>query len=354
MRADRLTHDPKLNEAYALCRAIARREANNFYYAFVALPEPRRNAICAIYAFMRQADDLADDESLPREERRRRLDAWQADWRGVCHGGDSSDLVFFAVRDAIERFSIPLNLLDELIAGVTMDLDWPISDCHPERAKRVEGPASCISGAGCPILSAPLAERVGNKDAAGHNITGNESPDTYATFADLYRYCYLVASVVGLVCIRIFGYTDPRAEKLAEETGIAFQLTNILRDVAEDAERNRVYLPLEDLAAHNVSLDSLLHRTPGTPPTANERTLLAAIAQRAEDFYQSARELLPLIDRESRPALWVLVSIYHGLLKRMHRTDYDVFSTRAAVPMPQKLSILALGLARMGWARLLA
>lgn len=131
---DRLTHDSKLNEAYALCRAIAKREAKNFYYAFVALPRPRRDAICAIYAFMRQADDLADDESLPCEERRRRLDAWQADWRGVCHGGDSSDLVFFAVRDAVERYNIPLSLLDELIAGVTMDLDQPSNDCHPERS----------------------------------------------------------------------------------------------------------------------------------------------------------------------------------------------------------------------------
>ncbi len=114
-----------------------------------------------------------------------------------------------------------------------------------------------------------------------------DQPDTYATFDDLYRYCYLVASVVGLVCIRIFGYSDPRAEKLAEETGIAFQLTNILRDVAEDAERNRVYLPLEDLAAHNVSLDSLLHRKPGTPPSASERALLADIAARAEKYYES-------------------------------------------------------------------
>ncbi len=95
------------------------------------------------------------------------------------------------------------------------------------------------------------------------NPAAGNGPDTYATFADLYRYCYLVASVVGLVCIRIFGYQDPRAEKMAEETGIAFQLTNILRDVAEDAERNRVYLPLDDLAAHNVSLDALLHRAPG-------------------------------------------------------------------------------------------
>ena len=100
--------------------------------------------------------------------------------------------------------------------------------------------------------------------------------------------------------------------------------------MAEDAERNRVYLPLEDLAAHDVSLDSLLHRAPGAPPTANERALLAAIAQRAEDYYQSAQQLLPLIDRESRPALWVLVSIYHALLKRIERADYDVFSAAPA------------------------
>jgi phytoene synthase len=332
-----LTHDAHLNAAYAACRAIAKREAKNFYYAFVALPEPRRNAICAIYAFMRHADDMADDESLPREERRRRLDAWLANWRGVCHGGDSSNPVFLAVRDAVERYDIPLNLLDELVAGVTMDLDQPSNDsphdpkniCHPERAQRVEGPASRIAGDSCSV------------------------PDTYATFADLYRYCYLVASVVGLVCIRIFGYTDPRAEKLAEETGIAFQLTNILRDVAEDAERNRVYLPLEDLAAHNVSLDSLLHRAPGAPPTAAERALLAAIGQRAENFYKSAQALMPLINRESRPALWVLVSIYHGLLKRIERADYDVFTQRASVPTQQKTTILAIGMARMGLARLL-
>jgi phytoene synthase len=298
---------PTLDRAYAACCAIARREAKNFYYAFVALPAPRRNAICAIYAFMRQADDLADDESLSREERRRRLNAWRTNWRGVCHGGDSSDPVFIAVRDATERFQIPLSLLSELVDGVTMDLDRAATD----------------------------------------------APDTYATFADLYRYCYLVASVVGLVCIRIFGYTDPRAEKLAEETGIAFQLTNILRDVAEDAERNRVYLPLEDLAAHNVSLDSLLHRVSGSPPTDSERALLAEIAQRAENFYKSAQELLPLIDRESRPALWVLVSIYHGLLKRIEQADYDVFSSRASVPRKQKLGILAVGLARMGLARIL-
>lgn len=294
-----------LDRAYAVCRSIARREAKNFYYAFLALPAPRRNAICAIYAFMRRADDLADDETVPREDRRRQIAAWLDAWHDVLRGGDTSDRVFIAVQDAIARFHIPPTLLDELVAGTAMDLE--------------------------------------------HSAT--DAPDTYGTFNDLYRYCYLVASVVGLVCIRIFGYSDPRAEKLAEETGVAFQLTNILRDVAEDSARRRVYLPLEDLAAHNVPLDSLLNRKPGALPTQNERALLAAIAARAEHYYQSAQRLLPLIDRESRPALWVLVRIYRRLLIRIRRADYDVFSRRMSVPTFQKLEILAVGMARMAWAR---
>jgi 15-cis-phytoene synthase len=295
-----------LDSAYATCRAIAKREAKNFYYAFVALPESRRNAICAIYAFMRKADDLADDESIPREQRRLHLEQWQAAWRSASQTGVTEDPVFIAVRDATQRFNIPLGLLDELIAGTTSDLKANPAD----------------------------------------------APDTYATFADLYRYCYLVASVVGLVCIRIFGYTDPAAEKLAEETGIAFQLTNILRDVAEDAERGRVYLPLEDLAAHNVTLDSILHRKKSAPPSPNERALLAEIGKRAEAYYASAVKLLPLIDRESRPALWVLVRIYRGLLRRIRRADYDVFSRRISVPTFQKLEILAVGMARLAIVRL--
>ena len=297
-----------LDKAYAVCRSIARREAKNFYYAFIALPTQRRNAICAVYAFMRRADDLADDESFSTAVRRVHLDEWLGKWRSVCEGAATDDPVFLAVRDATQRFSIPLSLLNELVAGVTMDLD------------RAE--------------------------------TG--APDTYATFNDLYRYCYLVASVVGLVCIRIFGYKDERAEKFAEETGIAFQLTNILRDVAEDAERNRVYLPLEDLAAHNVSVDSLLHRAAGAPLTANERALLKSIAERAEYYYRSAEALLPFIDRESRPAMQVLVAVYHALLKRIERADYDVFSRRASVPLRTKLAILAAGLTRMTWARLVS
>jgi phytoene synthase len=254
---------------------------------------------------MRKADDLSDDESISREQRLLNLDQWQAAWRRAAQTGETHDPVFIAVRDATQRYSIPLNLLDELIAGTTSDL----------------------------------------------KTNSGDAPDTYATFADLYQYCYLVASVVGLVCIRIFGYSDPAAEKFAEETGVAFQLTNILRDVAEDAERGRVYLPLEDLAAHNVTLQSLPHRAKGTSPTANERALLADIGRRAEAYYASAYKLLPLIDRESRPALWVLVKIYRGLLRRIRRADYDVFSHRISVPTFQKLEILAVGMARLAIAR---
>jgi phytoene synthase len=296
-----------VDKAYAACQAIARNRAKNFYYAFVALPAPRRNAICAIYAFMRQADDVADDdEGAPREERLRRLNEWIEGWRQVCRSGETTDPVFIAVRDATERFGIPHSLLDELVAGVARDL----------------------------------------------KPTSVNGPDTFATFADLYGYCYGVASVVGLACIRIFGYKDRNAEKFAEETGVAFQLTNILRDVAEDAGRNRVYLPLENLKAHGVPLESLLNRAPGAPPTPAERELFKEIAERAERYYQSARALLPLIDRESRPAMWVLYSIYHRLLERIQRANYDVFSRRISVPMAQKLGILAVGQARMALARL--
>ncbi|MGD0154705.1 MAG: phytoene/squalene synthase family protein [Terracidiphilus sp.] len=299
---------PSLARAYAACRKIARRQAKNFYFAFLALPGERRNAICAIYAFMRQADDLADDESVPREERRRRLDAWLAAWHQAARSAPTRDPVFIAVRHATRRFEIPLRLLDELVAGVTLDL----------------------------------------------NHAGTGTTETYATFADLYRYCYLVASVVGLVCIRIFGYRDLRAEKLAEEVGVAFQLTNILRDVPEDAARNRVYLPLNDLARHGISLDALLDRRHDTPPTKNERELFAAIARLADRYYHATQSLYPLIDPVSRPALWVLVSIYHSLLNRIVRANFDVFTRRAKVPLWRKLSILARGIVWMAWVRLIS
>jgi phytoene synthase len=161
--------------------------------------------MCAVYAFMRRADDISDDESKPIEARRAEMDRWLQRLARLAHPiaapvNTSHDPVFLALGDTQRASTSPTSLLEELVAGTTMDLE----------------------------------PRAPNEES---------QPQTYATFDDLYRYCYLVASVVGLVCIRIFGYTDPRAEKLAEETGVAFQLTNILRDVKEDAERNRIYSP---------------------------------------------------------------------------------------------------------------
>ena len=146
----------------------------------------------------------------------------------------------------------------------------------------------------------------------------------YETFDQLYDYCYHVASVVGLVCIRIFGYRDPRAEKLAEETGVAFQLTNILRDVREDAQLGRVYLPREDFARFGLDVHAL---TNGSAPEAL-RPVLEFEALRARGFYRAAEDLLPLIDEDSQPALWTLVEIYRRLLERIIARNYDVFSEK--------------------------
>jgi phytoene synthase len=204
------------------------------------------------------------------------------------------------------RFEIPSQLLEQLVEGTTMDL------------RRGDVAAS--------------------RDKASY--------DTYESFDELYRYCYLVASVVGLVCIRIFGYRDPRAEKLAEETGIAFQLTNILRDVREDAERGRIYLPLGDLRRFGVTPAQLAEAHRQHRLTEPLRELLQWEARRAEEYYESGKKLLPLIDADSRPALWVLITIYHRLLLKIKASSYDVFSSRVSVPTYEKLAILGWGTLR--------
>ena len=288
-------------EAYAACRTIARREAKNFYYAFRVLPKHKSNAMCAVYAFMRRADDIADDESIPISERMKAMTNWVEAWRAARVSGVSDDPVFLALNDTQKQFAISDALLEELVQGTTMDLE--------------PGPV-----------------------AAGEI-------QTFATFDELYRYCYLVASVVGLVCIRIFGYTDVRAEKLAEETGIAFQLTNILRDVKEDAERGRVYLPLDLLRESGVSVERVMALSRGAQIEAAERAVLCELGAKAEAYYASSNKLLPLIDRDSRAALWVLVTIYHDLLHRIERREGDVFSQRVSVPTASKLRILAQGMA---------
>jgi len=286
-----------VSQAYAVCRGIARRQAKNFYFAFLALPAHKRNAICAVYAFMRHADDISDDESLSKAERRVSLAAWLVKWHREANSGGSTDPVFLALNDARLRFRIPLTLLDQLVEGTAMDLE----------------------------------ESTGDR--------------TFADFDALRRYCYLVASVVGLVCIRIFQYSSPDAEKLAEELGIAFQLTNILRDVREDAERGRVYLPVDDLANHGLTPDTLTAEAMRcSAPLPATRAMLAEQAARAEQFYNAGKKLLPLVAPDSRPALWVLKTIYHRLLQRIARANYNVFTRRLSVPVWEKLALLTRGL----------
>jgi 15-cis-phytoene synthase len=297
-------------EAYAFCRAVAQREAKNFYYSFRVLPEHKRDAMCAVYAFMRRADDISDDEKMPVAERREVMGRWLEAWREARRSGVSDDPAFLALNDTQRRFAIPDALLEDLVRGTTMDLE-------------------------------PRAE-------------GKNELQTFATFEELYRYCYLVASVVGLVCIRIFGYSDPRAEKLAEETGVAFQLTNILRDVKEDAERGRVYLPLDLLGEYGVGVDRVKALAAGAAMQSNERAMLGALGARAEGYYGSAEHLLPLIDADSRAALWVLVTIYHRLLRKIAAADNDVFTKRISVSTVGKLAILAQGAVKTARNRMIS
>ena len=162
----------------------------------------------------------------------------------------------------------------------------------------------------------------------------------YQTFGDLRVYCYRVASVVGLVCIRIFGYRDAAAEPLAENLGLAFQLTNIIRDIKEDAGMGRIYLPADDMASFKVATEDFRQRS------IPERLqwLLAAEADRAREYYGSARDLITLIDEDSRPALWVLVSIYAGLLEKIADRKYDVFGKKISLTAREKAFILGKGL----------
>ena len=166
---------------------------------------------------------------------------------------------------------------------------------------------------------------------------------TYDTFEDLYRYCYLVASVVGMVCIRIFGYSDPRAEALAEETGVAFQLTNILRDIKEDVERRRIYVPSDLMDEFGESIEELQQLARGRTMTERERGMLATLAIRAEKYYVSGRKLIPLLDRDSRAAMWVLITIYHRLLGRIADRKMEVSANGSASPPQRNFKIFARG-----------
>jgi 15-cis-phytoene synthase len=289
--------------AYSVCRSITRSAAKNFYYAFLVLPMAKRQALCAVYAYMRRCDDIADDFKLPASERRQRLNAWLDAFHRAEAGHATDDPVLLALTDTQRRFKIPVELLDQLAYGTGMDI----------------------------------------QDSANPTASGAaELQVLYRSFSDLRQYCYRVASVVGLVCIRIFGYRDPAAEALAENLGLAFQLTNIIRDVREDADMGRIYLPAEDIERFKIGPSDF--RQAAIPERL--RWLLAAEADRAREYYSSARELILLIDEDSQPALWVLVTIYRRLLEKISDRKYDVFGKKIGLTVREKVIILGKGLVK--------
>ncbi len=288
--------------AYSVCKGITRRAAKNFYYAFLVLPRRKREALCAVYAFMRRCDDITDDATSSLPERRQRLDAWLEALHRAQEGQPTDDAILLALTDAQRRYSIPAGLLDELAHGTAMDIEESEPSAQTEPGLTVR----------------------------------------YATLEDLRLYCYRVASVVGLVCIHVFGYRDPAAESLAERCGLAFQLTNIIRDVKEDASMGRVYFPEEDLARFGISAAEFL----AVRDPARFRPLLALEAERAREFYSAGDELISYISEDSQPALWVLVNIYRRLLEKIAEKQYDVFTSKVALSTSEKLRILGKGFVR--------
>jgi 15-cis-phytoene synthase len=291
--------------AYSVCRGITRTAAKNFYYAFLVLPRRKRESLCAVYAFMRRCDDIADDATLSLPERRQKLDTWLDALHRAQQGQPTDDPILLALTDAQRRHTIPAGLLDELAQGTAMDLE------HNHGEENAASVQSAVPG-----------------------LTIQ-----YKTFEDLRLYCYRVASVVGLVCIHVFGYREPEAEPLAEQCGLAFQLTNIIRDVKEDASMGRIYLPEEDLAKFNLAASDLL----ANPDPARFRRLLALEAERAREFYAAGDALLPFVSEDSQPALWVLVNIYRRLLEKIAEKQYDVFTAKVSLSTWEKLRILAKG-----------
>ena len=263
----------------AVSETITRRSASNLALAFILLPRDKRAGMSALYAFCREVDDVADEETVPVERRRAQLAEWRADVRAACEGGAPQLPVNRELQPVIARHKLPFALFDDLIRGVEMDLD----------VKR------------------------------------------YADYAQLDQYCYRVASVVGLLSIEIFGYRNAACHDYAVHLGKALQLTNILRDVRGDAERGRIYLPLAELARFGVTEDEIL-RGEYTP---RFRALAESVAARATGFYQQARATLPAEDRRAMATAELMGSVYWRLLRKLDAHDFDVFG-----PQPTKLNKL--------------
>jgi phytoene synthase len=273
--------EPELIASYRAAEAVAR-SRSNFYYSFVVLPSEKRRAFCAVYAFMRYCDDVSDGtDSL--KDKRALLRDWRSQLDAVFSGNLQGNPILPAFRDTVNNFSIPVEYFHWIIDGTEMDLD---------------------------IFQ-------------------------YETFDDLYKYCFNVASAVGLVCLQIFGFCEERAKKYAEQCGIAFQLTNILRDVKEDAERGRVYLPIEDLRKFDYTLEELR----GGVLDERFRELMRFEAERARAYFAAARNLLPLVEETSKPALWAMIEIYQRILDRIIQRQFDIFHNPIRLAGAEKISI---------------
>ncbi len=263
-----------VEESYKYCVEIARRQ-RNFYYSFLVLPEEKRQAFFAIYAFFRQSDDISDlTQEASKAEKQNKLNAWRSQLDRALAGDYSGNPILPAFHDTVRKFSIPREYFDELLCGIQMDLD----------------------------------------------------ATEYETFDDLARYCYRVAGVVGLTCIRIFGVPpedEARARVLAVSCGLAFQLTNILRDVREDTAEGRSYLPAEDRRRFE-----------------GEQLLRFEIA-RAWENYKAALPLLDMVARDSRASLWAMMALYSGILRKIEERPMRVFEGRTSLSSAAKLAIVA-------------
>jgi 15-cis-phytoene synthase len=258
-----------IEASFAYCRRVTRRRARNFYYAFVLLRHAEHDALCALYAFMRYCDDLSDDCSDPVQARAA-MALWRDDLDAALDGRLPGHPVWPAFVATVGRYRIPHAYFRDMIAGVASDLD----------------------------------------------------PVDFPSFDDLYRYCYRVASVPGLSVVHVLGFDDPRALALAEKCGVAFQLTNILRDVKEDTARGRDYFPAEDRARFsNVEL-------------------LRFEAARAREYYSVSPELLRLVPRRNRAGLWALIEIYRRLLDKIEASGFDVYRRRICLSAWEKSLIV--------------
>ncbi|MGH7683970.1 MAG: phytoene/squalene synthase family protein, partial [Vulcanimicrobiaceae bacterium] len=282
--------EARVAESYAECNRIARASKSSFYLAFFGLPKPKRSALCALYAFMRLVDDVSDD-SGSLDAKRAGLARWRALLDEATAGRTTGHPILPALADTMSRYEMPSRYFHDLILGAEMDLTL----------------------------------------------------NSYATFDRLSEYCYRVAGTVGLTCLHVFGFRDPHAPDLAERLGLAFQLTNIIRDVRSDFEMGRVYLPEEDLARFGCRTEDL--RGPLTPAL---RDLLAFEADRAWRLYAVGAPLVQMVNSESRATLWALVRTYSTLLARIEHDDFEVFSFRVSLSSAEKIQYLVVA-GMSGW-----